>query len=181
MSRVGKVPIILPKGVSVDIKSDIVAVKGPKGELTQEYKPKVEFLLEGENLVVKRLDDAKETRAMHGLYRSLLNNMVIGVSDGFKKTLEINGVGYRAEPKGSNLLFNLGYSTQIEYEPPQGITLAVEGKGGTVVVVSGIDKQKVGLCASEIVSLRPPEPYKGKGIKYADQQIRRKVGKAGLK
>ncbi len=181
MSRIGNLVINVPKGVKIDIALGLIKVKGPKGELSQDYSPKVKFDLKGDVLTVSRVAEDKEAKAMHGLYRSLVNNMVIGVTDGFKKTLEINGVGYRAEPKGKNLLFSLGYSTQIEYVVPEGVELAVEGKGNTIVVVSGIDKQKVGQCSSEIVSLRPPEPYKGKGVKYADVPIRRKIGKSGIK
>ncbi len=179
MSRVGKIPVPVPGGVQVTVKENVISVKGAKGELSQPFQPEVSFDVQDGQVVVNRRDDSKRSRSMHGLYRNLLNNMVLGVSEGFKKTLVINGVGYRAELKGKNILFSLGFSTQIEYQAPEGVTLAVDGNNK--VVVSGIDKAKVGQAAAEIRGLRPPEPYKGKGIKYEDERVRRKVGKSGVK
>lgn len=178
MSRVGKMPVTVPSGVTVTVKENILSVKGAKGELTQDFQPEVSFDIKDGEVVVNRVDDSKRAKSFHGLYRNLLNNMVIGVSAGFSKTLVINGVGYRAELKGDTLLMNLGYSTTIEYMVPEGVTVAVEGNNK--VTVSGIDKAKVGQAAVEIRSLRPPEPYKGKGIKYENEVIRRKVGKSGV-
>lgn len=181
MSRIGKLPVKIPGGVNLDIGDDVVAVKGPKGELTQTYEPVVAFELDGEECRVLRKDESKRTRSLHGLYRQLLQNMVVGVSQGYTRTLEINGVGYRAELSGDNLVLNLGYSNPIEYVIPEGITITIEGQQNNRVVVSGINKEVVGQTAAELRSLRPPEPYKGKGVKYLDEQIRRKVGKAGVK
>lgn len=156
-----------------------ILVEGPKGKLTQDYQPYVNFAIEGSTAVVTRKDDSKPAKSFHGLYRNLLNNMVVGVSQGFTKALIINGVGYRAELKGKVLALNLGYSTQIEYAVPEGVTIEVEGQNK--VIVKGIDKARVGVVASEIRSIRPPEPYKGKGVKYENEHIRRKVGKSGIK
>lgn len=181
MSRVGKLPVKIPKGVSVDVKPAVVAVKGPKGELSRSYEPVVEFKVEGEECVVSRKDESKRTRSLHGLYRQLLHNMVVGVSEGYTRTLEINGVGYRAELAGETITLNLGYSNPIEYVIPEGVSITVEGKQNNQIVVSGISKERVGQTAAELRSLRPPEPYKGKGVKYLEEQIRRKVGKAGVK
>lgn len=179
MSRIGNKPVVLPKGVNVVVDNQLLKVKGPKGELTQDFRPEVSFEIGDTEIVVKRKDDSKVAKSMHGLYRKLLENMIIGVSQGFTKALVINGVGYRAEPKGKGMLFSLGYSTQIEYQGLEGVALAVEGNNK--VLVSGIDKAAVGQVAAEIRNLRPPEPYKGKGIRYEDEQIRRKVGKSGAK
>ena len=179
MSRIGNQPVGIPSGVSISVKDDILTVKGAKGELTQKFHPEVSFDIQEKKVVVSRVDDSKAAKSMHGLYRKLLDNMVIGVSKGFEKALVINGVGYRAEMTGKNLLLSLGYSTQIEYVIPEGAAVAIDGTNK--VVVSGIDKAIVGQVASEIRSLRPPEPYKGKGIKYEDENIRRKVGKSGSK
>lgn len=178
MSRIGLKPVTVPKGVTVAVKNNLLTVKGSKGELIQNFLPEVSFDIKDCEVVVSRKDDSKRAKSMHGLYRKLLENMVIGVTDGFSKALIINGVGYRAEVKGKSILFNLGYSTSIEYMMPEGITAVVEGNK---VTVSGISKEKVGLVASEIRGLRPPEPYKGKGIKYETEHIRRKVGKSGVK
>jgi len=179
MSRIGKKLVTVPKGVVVTAKNELLTVKGPKGELTQDYSPLVSFDIRDGEIQVDRANDSKPAKSFHGLYRNLLNNMIIGVSVGFKKTLEINGVGYRAEPKGDSVIFSLGYSTLIEYVVPADVK--VECVKNTVVEVSGIDKAKVGQAAAEIRSLRPPEPYKGKGIKYSDEHIQRKVGKTGVK
>ncbi len=179
MSRIGRKPVTVPKGVVVTAKDELLTVKGPKGELTQDYSSLISFEIKDTEVVVDRKDDSKPAKSFHGLYRNLLNNMVIGVSEGFKKTLEINGVGYRAEAKGKSVIFSLGYSTLIEYVIPEGVTIDLPKN--TVVEVSGIDKAVVGQAAAEIRSLRPPEPYKGKGIKYSDEYIQRKVGKTGVK
>jgi large subunit ribosomal protein L6 len=178
MSRIGKMPVPVPSGVTVSVNNNIISVKGAKGELKQDFQPEVTFDIKDGLVNVNRVDDSKRARSMHGLYRNLLNNMVIGVSKGFSKTLVINGVGYRAELKGDTLLLNLGYSTTIEYVVPEGVAIAVEGNNK--VTVSGMDKAKVGQAAVEIRSLRAPEPYKGKGIKYENEVIRRKVGKSGV-
>mgnify|MGYP003573965813 CR=1 FL=1 len=178
MSRIGLKPVTVPKGVTVTVKENILTVKGSKGELTQSFEPEVSFDIKDDLATVSRKDDTKRAKSMHGLYRKLLENMVTGVSTGFSKALLINGVGYRAEVKGTSLLMSLGFSTQIEYVLPEGVAVAVEGNK---VTVSGISKEKVGVVASEIRGLRPPEPYKGKGIKYETEHVRRKVGKSGVK
>jgi len=178
MSRIGLKPVSVPKGVTVAVKDNILTVKGAKGEMTQSFEPEVSFEIKDDIATVSRINESKRAKSMHGLYRKLLENMVVGVSAGFSKALIINGVGYRAEVKGSSLFLNLGFSTQIEYVVPQGITATVEGNK---VTVSGVSKELVGLVASEIRGLRPPEPYKGKGIKYETEHIRRKVGKSGVK
>jgi len=179
MSRIGKLPIQVPSAVKVTVSEAEVSVQGPKGTLTQRYQPEVTIRQEGDEFYVDRNNDSKRARAMHGLYRQLLFNMVKGVSDGFKRDLVITGVGYRAEVQGKVLLLNLGYSNPIEYAIPDGVTIACEAP--TKISLSGVDKQQVGQCAAEIRSLRPPEPYKGKGVKYADETVRRKVGKSGVK
>jgi large subunit ribosomal protein L6 len=179
MSRIGRKPVEIPSGVKLEAKDGLITVEGPKGKLTQDYKPNVTFKLDGSQVIVDRVDETKVSRSYHGLYRNLVQNMVLGVTTGFSKELQINGVGYRAEVKGQSLLLNLGYSTQFEYIIPEGINIAVEAN--TKVTVSGIRKDQVGQVAAEIRSIRPPEPYKGKGVKYADEQIRRKVGKSGVK
>ena len=178
MSRIGKLPVTIPTGVTVVVKENVISVKGPKGELFQKFQPEVNFDIKDVEVIINRKDDSKRAKSMHGLYRSLLDNMVTGVTKGFQKTLLINGVGYRAEIKGDTLLMNLGYSTAIEYIVPKDVIIATEGNNK--VVVSGIDKAKVGQAAVEIRSLRPPEPYKGKGIKYENEIIRRKDGKSSV-
>lgn len=179
MSRIGKIPVKIPQGVKVAVGADTITVEGPKGKLTQQYHQVVSFKTEGSEIVVSRANDEKQTRAFHGLYRNLLNNMVIGVSTGFSRGLVINGVGYKADVKGDLLTLSLGYSNDIVVMIPKGLTIAVEPNGK--LVVHGIDKQQVGKLASEIRGLRGPEPYKGKGIRYEDETIRRKVGKSGVK
>ena len=179
MSRIGKLPVQIPKGVKVNVSGSTVEVEGPKGKLSQELKGDLSINIEDSRLVVERANEAKQTRAYHGLYRKLIDNMVTGVNTGFTKTLLINGVGYRAELKGNILALNLGFSTNIEYLINDDITITLEGNNK--VVISGIDKQKVGQAAAEIRSLRPPEPYKGKGITYENEILRRKIGKSGVK
>jgi large subunit ribosomal protein L6 len=177
MSRIGKLPVSVPSGVNVDIKGDEVRVKGPKGELSQKMLQHVAVKLEDGKVIVERKGDAKEHRAAHGLTRTLVNNMIEGVSKGFRKSLEIQGVGYRAAKSGEGLNLTLGYSHPVSYKPPKGITISVEGTNK--IHVEGIDKQQVGQVAAEIRNLRPPEPYKGKGVRYAAEVIRKKLGKAG--
>ena len=178
MSRIGKMPIAIPAGVTVDIaENNKVTVKGPKGTLERVLPSEMSIAIEGTELVVKRPNDLKRMKALHGLTRSLLNNMVVGVTDGYEKTLEINGVGYRAAKQGNKLVLTLGYSHPVEMIDPEGLEIIVEGTNK--IIVKGIDKEKVGQYAAEIREKRAPEPYKGKGIKYADEVIRRKVGKTG--
>ena len=180
MSRIGSMPIDLPAGVEINIgESNLVTVKGPKGTLTQQLAPAMTISQEGSVLHVTRPNDAKENRALHGLTRSLLHNMVVGVTDGFKKELDVNGVGYRVAKEGKKLVMNLGYSHQVTMEEPEGITIDVPNPNK--IIISGADKQKVGQFAAEVREKRPPEPYKGKGIKYTDEVIRRKEGKTGVK
>jgi large subunit ribosomal protein L6 len=172
-------PIAVPAGVTVDIaENNKVTVKGPKGTLERALAPEMEITLEGNEVTVKRPNDLKRNRALHGLTRTLINNMVVGVTDGFKKTLEVNGVGYRAQKQGKKLVLSLGYSHPVEMEDPEGLTTTVEDNK---IIVEGIDKEKVGQYAAEIRAKRAPEPYKGKGIKYDYEVIRRKVGKTGKK
>lgn len=179
MSRIGKKIIEIPKGVTVTIDGKIIKVKGPKGELHRAVHPKMKLELKDSNLEVKRPDDLKENRALHGLTRALIQNMIIGVTSEYKKTLDIIGVGYRVELKGANLLLNMGYSHPIYFMPPEGIKL--ETPTQTQIVISGIDKQLVGQVAAKLRSIRKPEPYKGKGIKYSDEHIVRKAGKTAGK
>ena len=177
MSRIGKLPIVIPAGVDVSIDGSTVTVKGPKGELTRTVHSNMIVEKDGATVTVKRPDDTKVNRSLHGLTRTLIANMVYGVNEGFKKELEINGVGYRAAKQGNQLVMNIGYSHQVFMDEPEGITIEVPAPNK--IVVLGADKQKVGQFAAEIREKRPPEPYKGKGIKYADEVIRRKEGKAG--
>ncbi len=180
MSRIGRTPVAIPAGVTVTIaEGNVVTVKGPKGTLTQTFNPAMTIAQEGDVLTVTRPNDLKENRALHGLTRSLLHNMVVGVSEGFQKTLDVNGIGFRVAKQGKAVVLNVGFSHQITVEEPEGITL--ECPGPNQIVVSGCDKQKVGQVAAEIRSIRKPEPYKGKGIKYADEVVRRKEGKTGAK
>lgn len=179
MSRIGKMPIAVPAGVTVEIaENNKVTVKGPKGELSRTLASEMEIKQDGDTITVSRPNDLKRNRALHGLTRTLLNNMIIGVTDGYTKTLEVNGVGYRAAKQGKKLVLNLGYSHPVEMEDPEGLETKVEDNK---IIVSGIDKEKVGQYAAEIRSTRAPEPYKGKGIKYDYEVIRRKVGKTGKK
>ncbi len=177
MSRIGRKPIAIPAGVEVKINGSEVTVKGPKGTLSDTFNSRITVKVEGAEILVTRPSDDKEDRALHGLTRTLVSNMVIGVTEGFKKELEVNGVGYRVQKQGSNLVMNLGFSHQVIMPEPDGIT--VEVPGPNAIVISGADKQKVGQFAAEVREKRLPEPYKGKGIKYAGEHIRRKEGKAG--
>ena len=179
MSRIGRMPVAIPAGVTVEIaEGNKVTVKGPKGTLVRELPHEMEIKIEDGHVIVSRPNDLKRMKSLHGLTRTLIHNMTIGVSEGYPKTLEVNGVGYRAAKAGKKLTLNLGYSHPVEMEDPEGIETKVDGNK---IVVSGISKEKVGQYAAEIRDKRRPEPYKGKGIKYADEVIRRKVGKTGKK
>ena len=180
MSRIGKIPVTVPAGVEVKISDDnVVTVKGPKGELSQKISDRITLEQEDGTINVTRSNDLKESRSLHGLSRTLINNMVVGVNDGFEKKLQINGVGYKADKQGKKLVLSLGYSHPIEMEDPEGIT--TETPSATEILVKGVDKALVGNYAAIIRAWRPPEPYKGKGVKYATERIRRKEGKAGVK
>jgi len=177
MSRIGRQPVTVPANVTVTVdEKNFVSVKGPKGELTRQFPPSITLNREDGAINVTRPNDEGTQRSLHGLSRTLLNNMVVGVTDGFTKTLEVQGVGYRAQMQGSNLQLALGFSHPVIVAPPQGVTFAVEGPR---VNISGIDKEVVGQVAANIRKLRPPEPYKGKGIRYSRERVRRKAGKAG--
>jgi large subunit ribosomal protein L6 len=176
MSRVGRSPVVIPSGITVDITNDLITVNGAKGSLAQFTMPDITVAQEGEELIVTRANDNPKIRAKHGLMRALLQNMVVGVSGGFSKQLEINGVGYRVAQQGTDLKFNLGFSHDVIYKLPQGITATIEQNK---VTISGISKQQVGQVAAEIRAQKKPEPYKGKGIKYMDERIVRKSGKSG--
>ena len=179
MSRIGRMPVAIPAGVTVEIaEGNKVTVKGPKGTLVRELPHEMEIKIEDGHVIVSRPNDLKRMKSLHGLTRTLIHNMTIGVSEGYTKTLEVNGVGYRAAKAGKKLTLNLGYSHPVEMEDPEGLESKVDGNK---IIVSGISKEKVGQYAAEIRDKRRPEPYKGKGIKYADEVIRRKVGKTGKK
>ncbi len=177
MSRIGKNPITVPAGVEVKVDGSTVTVKGPKGTLTKEFKPAMKITVDGAVVTVERPDDEAASRSLHGLTRTLINNMIIGVTEGYQKVLEINGVGYRCQKQGKDVNLNVGFSHPTVISDTEDCTLEVPQPNQ--IIVKGIDKQKVGQYAAEIRSIRPPEPYKGKGIKYADEVIRRKEGKAG--
>ena len=180
MSRIGRMPIAIPSGVTVDIaENNKVTVKGPKGTLERVLPAEMEIKKEGEEVIVNRPNDLKKMKSLHGLTRTLIYNMVVGVTEGYQKELEVNGVGYRAQKQGKKLTLSLGYSHPVEMEDPEGLESVLEGQNK--ITIKGIDKQKVGQYAAEIREKRKPEPYKGKGIKYADEVIRRKVGKTGKK
>ena len=180
MSRIGKMPIAVPAGVTVDIaENNKVTVKGPKGTLERVLPAEMDIKMEGNEVIVSRPNDLKKMKSLHGLTRTLIHNMVVGVTDGYEKKLEVNGVGYRAQKQGKKLVLSLGYSHPVEMEDPDGIETVLEGRN--VIIVKGISKEKVGQYAAEIRAKRAPEPYKGKGIKYSDEVIRRKVGKTGKK
>lgn len=178
MSRIGRMPVEVPQGVEVEIKGSHVRVKGPKGQLEHTFPAAMDISMEDGQIAVKRPSDEGRHRALHGMTRALVNNMVVGVTQGFEKVLEVNGVGYRAELKGENLILNVGYSHQVEVKPPNGIAFEVDTRTRQIKV-QGYDKAVVGQIAADIRKVRPPEPYKGKGIKYLDERIRRKAGKAG--
>ena len=179
MSRIGKKPITVPKGVTVSLSGQVVKVKGPKGELENKVHQNISVEIKDSEVLVTRPNDYKENKALHGLSRALIQNMINGVTNAYSKSLDIVGVGYRAEMKGKNLLLNIGYSHPIYFMPPDGVTLQTPVQ--TQIVISGIDKQLVGQVAAKIRSIREPEPYKGKGIKYSDEQIVRKAGKTAGK
>ena len=180
MSRIGRMPITVPAGVTVTVaEGNVVTVKGPKGELTRALRPEMIIKQEGNTITVERPSDDKLHRSLHGLTRTLLHNMVTGVTEGFKKELEVNGVGYRVAKEGKNLVMNLGFSHQVIVEEVEGIK--IEAPTPNKIIISGCDKQQVGQFAAEVREKRPPEPYKGKGIKYTDEVIRRKAGKTGAK
>ena len=180
MSRIGKLPVAVPAGVEVKIgEENLLTVKGPKGTLERKLSADMHIAMEDGQIVVTRPNDLKRNKALHGLTRTLIFNMIVGVTQGYEKTLEINGVGYRAAKSGKKLTLTLGYSHPVEMEDPEGIETVLEGQN--IIIVKGIDKEKVGQFAAEIRDKRRPEPYKGKGIKYADEVIRRKVGKTGKK
>ena len=179
MSRIGRMPIAIPAGVTVELaENNQVTVKGPKGTLSRVLPSEMEIKVEGSEVTVTRPNDLKKMKSLHGLTRTLIHNMVVGVTDGFTKELEVNGVGYRASKAGKKLTLNLGYSHPVEMEDPEGLESTVDGNK---IIIKGIDKEKVGQYAAEIRDKRRPEPYKGRGIKYADEVIRRKVGKTGKK
>ena len=179
MSRIGRMPIAIPAGVTVDIaENNLVTVKGPKGTLSRALAPEMEIKVEGTEVIVSRPNDLKKMKSLHGLTRTLIHNMVVGVTEGYTKTLEIQGVGYRAEKSGKKLTLHLGYSHPVEMEDPEGLESKVDGMD---IIVSGIDKEKVGQYAANIREKRQPEPYKGKGIRYADEHVRRLAGKTGKK
>ena len=177
MSRIGRKPINIPAGVEVKIDGSCVTVKGPKGTLSQTFQPSMNIAVEGAEIVVTRPNDEKQNRALHGLTRTLINNMVIGVTEGFKKELDVNGVGYRVQKQGKNLVMNLGFSHQVVVSETEDIKIEVPAPNK--IIILGADKQKIGQFAAEVREKRPPEPYKGKGIKYVDEVVRRKEGKTG--
>ena len=177
MSRIGRKPINIPAGVTVTIDANVVTVKGPKGTLTQAFHPNMNIKAEGNEILVTRPNDEKENRALHGLTRTLVHNMVVGVTEGFKKELDVNGVGYRVQKQGKNLVMNLGFSHQVVVSETEDIKIEVPAPNK--IIILGADKQKVGQFAAEVREKRPPEPYKGKGIKYVDEVVRRKEGKTG--
>ncbi|MDO4270205.1 MAG: 50S ribosomal protein L6 [Eubacteriales bacterium] len=179
MSRIGRMPIAIPAGVDVKIDGSVVTVKGAKATLTREIHPNIAVSVENNEILVTRPNDEKQNRALHGLTRSLISNMVIGVTDGFKKELDVQGVGYRVAKQGKDLVMNLGYSHQVTMSEIDGITIDVPNPNK--IIISGPDKQKVGQFAAEVREKRPPEPYKGKGIRYVDEYVRRKEGKTGAK
>ncbi len=181
MSRIGKKPVAIPSGVTVEIKDNMVVVSGSKGELKYAFLPEVTLKVEDDQLIVERKDDSADARARHGLTRQLLANMVQGVSQGFEKRLEIIGVGYKAQAQGKKLVLNLGFSHPIDFPVPDGIEITQDEKNKNILIITGIDKQLVGQTAAVIRGYRPPEPYKGKGVRYVDEHVRRKAGKAATK
>lgn len=178
MSRIGRLPVVIPKGVTVDINKNSVVVKGPKGELQRDFPSEIELKQEDGQVVATRHSDHRTHRSKHGLTRALLNNMITGVSTGFKRQLYIEGVGYKAAVEGKKLILNVGYSHNVVFEPPQGVSFEID-KTGRDLTITGIDKEVLGEISARIRRTRPPEPYKGKGIRYAEEKVRRKAGKAG--
>lgn len=178
MSRIGRLPVVIPSGVTVDINKNSVVVKGPKGELQRDFPPEIELKQEDGQVVTTRHSDHRIHRSKHGLTRALLNNMITGVSTGFKRQLYIEGVGYKAAVEGRKLVLNVGYSHNVVFEPPQGVSFEID-KTGRDLTITGIDKEMLGEISARIRRTRPPEPYKGKGIRYAEEKVRRKAGKAG--
>lgn len=179
MSRIGNIPIPVPSGVNVNSSGTEIKVKGPKGELGLDFQGRVEVKVENNEINVRRFDDSRQSRAFHGLYQRLITNLVLGVSEGFKKDLEVQGVGYRVQMQGKKLVMSLGYSHPVEIDPPAGITISTPTQ--TTISVEGADKQRVGQVAAELRSKRPPEPYKGKGVRYVGEYVPRKAGKSGGK
>jgi large subunit ribosomal protein L6 len=179
MSRIGKMPVPIPSGVTVTIEGRTIRVKGPKGELSRVFRPEIDVSVKDGKIIVERHSDVKRERAFHGLTRALIANMVTGVASGYQKNLEIVGVGYKAEKKGEKLVLTVGYSHVVEYPEPPGITLAAPSP--TTITIAGADKERVGQVAAELRGVRPPEPYKGKGIRYQGEYVRRKAGKTGAK
>ncbi|MFQ5615018.1 MAG: 50S ribosomal protein L6 [Anaerolineales bacterium] len=180
MSRIGRLPVTIPQGVEVKIRGSHVDIKGPKGQLSHTFPASMAITLDNGKVIVNRPSDQQEHRALHGMTRALINNMVIGVKTGFEKVLQIEGVGYRSELKGGDLVLNVGYSHRVTISPPEGVTFEVENRGREITV-KGYDKQVVGQVAANIRKVRPPEPYKGKGIRYKGEIVRRKAGKSGKK
>jgi len=178
MSRIGRMPVTVPNGVQVTIEGNTVRVKGPKGELWRTFPREMQIRLEDGQVLVERPSDEPAVRALHGMTRALINNMILGANQGINKTLQIEGVGYRAEMKGKDLVLNVGYSHPVVVNPPAGISFAVDEKTKTITI-SGFDKEAVGQMAADIRKVRPPEPYKGKGLRYSNERVRRKAGKAG--
>lgn len=181
MSRIGKKPVAIPSGVTVEVKGAAITVKGPKGTLSYTHLPEVSVKVDGSQVIVDRKDDTDASRARHGLTRQLISNMVIGVDKGYEKQLEIIGVGYKAQAKGSAVTLSLGFSHPVEYKAPAGIEFAQDEKNKNILIVRGIDKEIVGQVAADIRSYRPPEPYKGKGVRYVGEYVRRKAGKTAAK
>lgn len=179
MSRIGKLPVAIPAGVKVTVSASSVAVEGPKGKLSQSLDPLVDVKVEGDAVLVSRKDDTKVARSFHGLYRNLINNMIVGVTKGFTKSLVVNGVGYRAEVQGNLLVMNLGFSTDFIAGIPEGLSVTADAQGK--ITITGVRKDQVGEFAAEVRKLRGPEPYKGKGVRYENEVIKRKVGKSGVK
>jgi large subunit ribosomal protein L6 len=178
MSRIGRMPIPLPSGVKVTIEGSQVTVKGPRGELSRQFHPDIQIKQEASTMLVSRSNDERQARALHGLSRALLSNMVVGVSEGFRKELQIEGVGYRGVMEGTTLVLSLGFSHPVRLEPPAGIEFSANERARTITV-EGVDREQVGQVAADIRKIRPPEPYKGKGIRYSGEKVRRKAGKAG--
>ncbi len=178
MSRIGRKPVAIPSGVTVTVTGNKVAVKGSKGELSYEHLPLIAVTVEGSEVVIARTEESKAARERHGLTRALIQNMVTGVTDGYEKKLEVIGVGFKTAVKGQTLTLNIGFSHPVDFAIPQGVTITQDEKNKNILIIRGIDRQMVGQAASDIRALKPPEPYKGKGIRYSDEQVRRKVGKA---